>query len=115
MFHLSNMTTSVASVPHLSNVLLIYTCWAPSCLGIRNLLTSITQQALLLPFKIHLKRFTAPSAQLDMDTVMRMRYWEECLTVVDWNRWRLQKAKVFSHFLIKFVVAFVFSFEQAIT
>lgn len=43
--------------PCLSNVLLIYTCWAQGCIGRRCTLTaSITQRALLLPFKIHLKR-----------------------------------------------------------
>lgn len=43
--------------PCLSNVLLIYTCWARGCIGMgRTLMASITQQASLLPFKIHFKR-----------------------------------------------------------
>lgn len=93
MLYILNITTSEAHFLCLSNVLLIYTCWAPGCLGIRDFLTtSITQQALLLPFKIHLKRFTGASVRLDTDTVMVTSYWEERLSVVALNRWRLWKS-----------------------
>ncbi len=57
--------------PHLSNVLLIYTCWAQGCIGIRCTLTaSITQQALLLPFKIHLKRLAGANVPPGMDAMV---------------------------------------------
>lgn len=50
--------------PRLSNVLLIYTCWAQGCIGIRCILmASITQRELLLPFKIHLKRLAGATVQ----------------------------------------------------
>ena len=80
-----DITTCMPHFLSLSNVLLIYTCWAQGCLGIRYLLTtSITQQALLLPFKIHLEGFAGATVQLCMDTVVVMRYCEEYLTVVAW-------------------------------
>jgi len=87
-WYLSLLPDVTTCAPHflcLSNVLLIYTCWAQGCLGIRYLLTtSITQQALLLPFKIHLKRFAGASVQRGMDAVIVMRFCGECLTVVAW-------------------------------
>lgn len=65
--------------PRLSNVLLIYTCWAQGCIGICSALTvSITQQALLLPFKIHLKRLAGATVQPGMDATILMCYCEEC-------------------------------------
>lgn len=65
---LPDITTCVPHISFLSDMLLIYTCWAQGCLGIRYLLTtSITQQALLLPFKIHLKRFAGATVQLCKD------------------------------------------------
>lgn len=65
--------------PRLSNVLLIYTCWAQGCIGICSTLTaSITQQALLLPFKIHLKRLAGATVHPGMDVTILMCYCEEC-------------------------------------
>lgn len=65
--------------PRLSNVLLIYTCWAHGCIGICSTLTaSITQQALLLPFKIHLKRLAGATGQPGMDAAILMCHCEEC-------------------------------------
>ena len=63
--------------PCLSNVLLIYTCWARGCIGIGcTLVASITQQALLLPFKTHLKRFAG--VQPGAAAMILMCYCEEC-------------------------------------
>ena len=57
--------------PRLSNVLLIYTCWAQGCIGMCSALTaSITQQALLLPFKIHLQSVAGATVQLGMDEMI---------------------------------------------
>lgn len=65
--------------PRLSNVLLIYTCWAQGCIGMCSALTaSITPQALLLPFKIHLKRLAGATVQPSMDATILMCYREEC-------------------------------------
>lgn len=80
---LLDTTTCVPHFPCLSNVLLIYTCWALGCIGIRCTLTaSITQQALLLPFKIHLKWFAGATVQPGMNEMILMRYCEECFAVV---------------------------------
>lgn len=84
-FLLSDTNTCVPHFSCLCNVLLIYTCWAQGCLGILYLLTtSITQQDSLLPFKIHLKRFTEATVQLGMDAVTLMCCCEKCFTVVSW-------------------------------
>lgn len=84
-FLLSDTNTCVPHFSCLRNVLLIYTCWAQGCLGILYLLTtSITQQDSLLPFKIHLKRFTEATVQLGMDAVTLMCSCEKCFTVVSW-------------------------------
>lgn len=64
--------------PHLSNVLLIYTCWARSCIGIRCTLTaSITQQDLLLPFKIHLKWLAGATVHPGMGAMILWRMFHE--------------------------------------
>lgn len=65
--------------PRLSNVLLIYTCWAQGCIGICSALTaSITQQALLLPFKMHLKQLAGATVQPGMDATILMCYCDKC-------------------------------------
>lgn len=80
---LPDTTTCMPHFPCLSNVLLIYTCWVQGCIGIRCTLTaSITQQALLLPFKIHLKWFAGATVQRGTDTMILMRSCEECFTAV---------------------------------
>lgn len=78
----SDAATCVQHFPCLSNVLLIYTCWALGCIGIRCTLTaSITQQALLLPFKTHLKRFAGATVQPGTAAMILMRRCEECFTL----------------------------------
>lgn len=83
---LPDIPTCAPHFPCLSNVLLIYTCWAQGCIGICCTLTaSITQQALLLPFKIHLKRFAGATVRPGMDAMILMCYCEECFAAAAWS------------------------------
>lgn len=69
--------------PRLSNVPLIYTCWAQRSIGVRrSLRASITQRALLLPFKIHLNLFTGANVQPRADAMILMPHCEKCFTAV---------------------------------
>lgn len=63
--------------PCLSNVLLIYTCWARACIGMgRTPMASITQQASLLPFKIHFRRLCGTMDRPRTSAVVLLRYRE---------------------------------------
>lgn len=81
---LSSQTPHVCHIsPRLSNVPLIYTCWAQRSIGVRrSLRASITQRALLLPFKIHLNLFTGANVQPRADAMILMPHCEKCFTAV---------------------------------